>query len=214
MKKASIILLICLHSVGIFAHNAQISTIALVQSKDSKWHLILSASLTAFQYEIKNSNPSINLDSLNAEKFQRIILEHLRQKIDIKANGHQATLKNARVILGHQTDINFEVTNMSENLQSIDFQQLGFSTLRDHYCVLKIITKNGKENSFMLQKDNNYSVSLLAENTVLVEKDIQSESNFLLYFLVVIGLVALIFMYFKTSKYGAKNLITDGFYKE
>lgn len=212
MKKMSIILLIGLHSVGVFAHNAQISTIALVQSKDSKWHLILSASLTAFQYEIKNSNTSINLDSLKAEKFQRAILEHLRQKIDIKANGNHATLKNARVILGHQTDINFEVTDMPENLQTVDFQQLGFATLRDHYCVLKIITKMGNESSFMLQKDNNYSVALVEESNVLVEKVNQSESNFLFYF--ILGLVVLIFMYFKTSKYGAENLFTVSFYKK
>lgn len=205
MKKISIILLVCLHSVGIFAHNAQISTVALVQSKDSKWHLILSASLTAFQYEIKNSNPNINLDSLNAEKFQRIILDHLRQKIDIEANGHHATLSNARVILGHQTDINFEATDMPENLQTIDFQQLGFSTLRDHYCVLKIITKNGNENSFMLQKDNNYSVSLVAENTVLVEKVNQSESNFLIYLTVVLGIIGLIVVYLRASKNSGKR---------
>lgn len=209
MKKISIILLICLHSVGIFAHNAQISTIALVQSKDSKWHLILSASLSAFQYEIKNSNLSINLDSLNAEKFQRIILEHLREKIKIEANGHHATLKNARVILGHQTDINFEVTDMPENLQSIDFQQLGFSTLRDHYCVLKIITKNGNENSFMLQKDNNYSVSLVAENNVLVEKVNQSESNFLIYFLVVLGIIGLTVVYLRVSKNSIKSFFVN-----
>lgn len=205
MKKLSIILLICLHSMSIFAHNAQISTIALVQSKDSKWHLILSASLTAFQYEIKNSNPSINLDSLNAEKFQLVILEHLRQKIDIEANGHQATLKNARVILGHQTDINFEVIDMPENLQTIDFQQLGFSTLRDHYCVLKIITKNGNESSFMLQKDNNYSVSLVAENNVLVEKVNQSESNFLIYLLAVLGIIGLTVVYLRVSKNSVKS---------
>ncbi len=205
MKKTSIILLICLHSMSIFAHNAQISTIALVQSKDSKWHLILSASLSAFQYEIKNSNSSINIDSLNAEKFQRIILEHLRQKIDIKANGHQATLKNARVILGHQTDINFEVTDMPENLQTVDFQQLGFATLRDHYCVLKIITKSGIESSFMLQKDNNYSVSLVAENNVLVEKVNQSESNFLIYLLVVLGIIGLTVVYLRVSKNSVKS---------
>lgn len=209
MKKISIILLICLHSVGIFAHNAQISTIALVQSKDSKWHLILSASLTAFQYEIKNSNPSINLDSLNAEKFQRIILGHLRQKIDIEANGHHAALKNARVILGHQTDINFEVTNMPENLQRVDFQQLGFATLRDHYCVLKIITKNGKENSFMLQKDNNYSVSLVEESNVLVEKVNRSESDFLIYLLVLLGIIGLIVVYLRVSKNSVKSFLVN-----
>lgn len=209
MKKISIILLICLHSMSIFAHNAQISTIALVQSKDNKWHLILSASLSAFQYEIKNSNPTINLDSLNAEKFQRIILEHLRQKIDIKANGHHAALKNARVILGHQTDVNFEVTDMPENLQTIDFQQLGFSTLRDHYCVLKIITKNGNENSFMLQKDNNYSVSLVAENNILVEKVNQSESNFLIYLLVLLGIIGLIVVYLRVSKNSGKSFLVN-----
>jgi hypothetical protein len=205
MRKITIIALLFLNSLGLYAHNAQISTVALVQGKDSKWHLIISASLSAFQYELKNSDANINLDGLNADKFQAMILKHLREKIKIEANGQYATLKNARVILGHQTDINFEVTDMPENLQTIDFQQLGFSTLRDHFCVLKIITKNGNENSFMLQKDNNYNVSLATENNVLVEKINQSESNFLIYLWVILGIISLIIMYFKAPKYMVKG---------
>jgi len=201
MRKTTIIAIFLLNSLSSFAHNAQISTVALAQGKDNKWHMVMSASLSAFQFELKNSDPSINLESLNADKFQAMILKHLREKIHIEANGQFGTLKNARVILGHQTDINFEVTEMPENLQTIDFQQLGFSTLRDHYCVLKIITKNGKANSFMLQKENNYSVSLESENNILVETVNQNGSNILIYSFLFLILIILIALYIKTKKY-------------
>lgn len=200
MRKITIIALIFLNSLGLYAHNAQISTVALVQGKDKKWHMIISASLSAFQYELKNSDQSINLEGLNADKFQNLILKHLREKVEIEANGQRGMLRNARVILGHQTDINFEVTNMPENLQNIDFQQLGFSTLRDHFCIFKIITINGNANSFMLQKENNYSVSLASENNILVEKVNQNNSNILIYSFLFLCLGILIVMYFKTKK--------------
>lgn len=206
MKKISVFLLLSLYSIVLFAHNAQISTMVLVQSNDNKWHLILSTSLTAFQYELKNSNPKLNLENINAEQFQEIILKHLREKIQVEANNKNIPLKNARVILGHQTDINFELSNMPQNIEKLNIQNLGFSTLRDHYCVLKILRKNGMENNIMLQKDNKFMVSLEAKNDSLVEVVSHNESNSLIYFLVILVIPFLLIRIFKVRKNQKKIL--------
>lgn len=175
MKKAVLFSIIFIHSIYLYAHNAQLSTVALVQGKDSKWHLILSASLTAYQIELKNNIPSLNLDSLNADRFQDLLLKHLRSKIKIVANGdYQGILENGRVILGHQTDINFEVSGMPQKLQLLDFQQLGFETLIDHYCIFKIISLENEPGSFILQKDNKYNVVLKETNHVFMQQTINN----------------------------------------
>jgi hypothetical protein len=174
MKKGIIIITILIHSLAIYAHNAQISTAVLVQGKDHKWHLIVSASLSAFQYELKNTDPSLKLDSLDAKLLQKLIVNHLREKIKIKANeAEDAIFTNGNVILAHQTDVNFEVIGIPEKLQSINFKHLGFATLRDHHCILKIICLDNQQGSFVLQQDNQYAVSLKLSNHAFI----QSEEN-------------------------------------
>ena len=175
MKKMILFSIIFINTIHLYAHNAQLSTVALVQGKDYKWHLILSASLTAYQIELKNNNPSLNMDSLNADKFQELLLKHLRAKIKIVANDdYQGILENGRVILGHQTDINFEVSGMPKKLQLLDFQQLGFETLRDHYCIFKIISLENEAGSFILQKENKYNVTLKELNHVFTQQTVNN----------------------------------------
>lgn len=169
MKKISIILILFFNSFVGFSHNAQLSTMVLMQGKDKKWNLVISASLSAFQVELKNADPSLNLEKINADEFQALIVKHLRENIKIKANdGSEAQFVNGRVVLGHETDINFEVTNMPNNLQSLDLEHLGFGTIKDHFCVLKIASFANKSGEFLLQNENNHAVSLAVKNNIFI----------------------------------------------
>lgn len=180
MQQIAIFAILLLYTVALRAHTPQISSIALVQSKENKWNLVISASLSAFQYELMNSNPNQKLDSIPADQFQALIVEHLKKNINIEANHRFATLRNGKVILGHQTDINFEVSGMPDQLESLNLQQLGFGTLRDHYCVLKVITKDNSSNNFILQGGNNFSISLGLKDKVYSEQNEKSSLSWLL----------------------------------
>lgn len=202
MKKITLFAVLFLFSLlSLNAHNPQISTVALVQNKDNQWHLIISAGLSAYQYELKNTDMSINLDSLNADKFQRMIVAHLRKKITIKANGDETELKNAKVILGHQTDINFEVAGMPDELLSLDMEHLGFGTLKDHFCVLKVVTRDNESTNYILQNDNNHAVSFALKNKIFVETPKENTSNTLIVsLLVLVSAFVVAIAYFKNKK--------------
>ena len=160
MRKIAIIGILLLYTLALRAHTPQISSIALVQNKENKWNLVISASLSAFQYEMMNTYPDQKLDGIPADQFQAMIVRHLKKKIKISANKKVALLQNGKVILGHQTDINFDVLGMPEQLSSLHLQQLGFGTLRDHYCILKLITKGKNSENFILQHGNNFAIAL------------------------------------------------------
>lgn len=194
MRKITVIAIFLFSTLALHAHTPQISSIALVQNKENKWNLVISASLSAFQYELMNSNPNQKLDSIAADQFQAFIVEHLKKNIKIEANRRFATLRNGKVILGHQTDINFDVSGMPDQLESLNLQQLGFGTLRDHYCVLKVIAKNNSSNNFILQRGNNFSISLGLKNKAFVENTIKHSNNGFIVSAVVIVLLIFSFI--------------------
>jgi hypothetical protein len=202
MQKIIFFSFLLLESLLSFAHSPQISTVALVQSEGNKWHLIVSGSLGAYEIELKNNNTNLVLEGLKANEFQRMFIEHLFKKIKITANGeHQGVLKNAKIILGHQTDINFEVDGMPEKLTSLYIEQSGFETLRDHYCILKVITLAKESQNFMLQKNNDYSITLEYKNNIFTEKLSQKNDNWLFIITMITALFAsILFIFFKIRK--------------
>ena len=205
MKNTILFALLFFNAFAVWAHTPQISSIALVQNKDNKWNLVISASLSAFQYEAMNSHPGQKIDSITADAFQTMIVQHLREQISIVANNQEAWLEKGKVILGHQTDINFDVAGMPDHLRSLQLQQLGFGSLRDHYCVLKVITKDISSNNFILQKSNDFSSSLHLRDGQFIETSVRSKSpNWLLGGAIMA--VLLVFSYFIYQKYRVLSL--------
>lgn len=190
MRKLILLSLFLLGSLLSFAHNPQISSVALVQSQGNKWHLIVSCSLGAYEIELKNNHPNLALDRMNANEFQEMFIEHLMAKINITANKeYKGILKNAKVILGHQTDVNFEVSGLPEKLTNLQIEQSGFSTLKDHYCILKVITLAKESQNFILEKNNDYSITLDYSNNVFTEKQGKKSNYWLLVFPILIALI-------------------------
>jgi hypothetical protein len=205
MKKTIIFAILFFNVFVMWAHTPQISSIALVQNKDNKWNLVISASLSAFQFEAMNSRPGQKIDSITADAFQTMIVRHLREQISIVANDQEAWLEKGKVILGHQTDINFDVAGMPDQLRSLQLQQLGFGSLRDHYCVLKVITKEQSSRNFILQKSTDFSTSLHLRDGQFIETSDRSKSpNWLLGGAIMA--VLLVFSYFIYQKYRVLRL--------
>lgn len=170
MPRIALLVLFLTASLGVRAHNPQLSTMALVQGHDKTWTLNISASLTAFQYELKNSYPDQGIDRLDADAFQKKIIEHLRRKIHIQAGtGRTIRLAHGMIRLGHQTDVRFNVTGMPDQLQALQLRHLGFSTLKNQYCVLTIQTPASPTKTCILQDENAFLVSLQTDRHTLVE---------------------------------------------
>ncbi|QMW05179.1 hypothetical protein [Spirosoma foliorum] len=170
MKKLLFISLFMYMPISLLAHNPQISTLVLVQNEHKQWNLIIGSSLTAFQYALQNKgllNPS---DTIQAARFQKLILDYLRENIQLSSNGDQRiTLKNGMMILNHQTDVRYDLPEMPQQLQTLIIRQQSFASLKNHYCLLKISPYGGTSSSFILQPDNDFTISLQLEGNHLIE---------------------------------------------
>ncbi|MBN8823043.1 MULTISPECIES: LPXTG cell wall anchor domain-containing protein [unclassified Spirosoma] len=178
MKRAFLISLFLYIPTFLYAHNPQISTIVLAQNRAGQWNVLIGSSLSAFQYALQTKGLLKESDTLQAAAFQKMILEHLRENIQIRANGHgPIELKRGMVILNHQTDVRFDLSGMPQQLQTITIRQGSFASLRNHYCILKIFPDGGSVRSFILQESNDFMISLKLNNNELVEAFPEKHTN-------------------------------------
>lgn len=180
MKTLLLTLLLATLTGAGWAHSPQISTVTLTQNKDSTWTLMMRASLSAYQYELADGCINCQTNSILAADFQPLLLAHLRENIRIRANGSDTiSLQKGQVVLGHQTDVRFDVVGMPEQVQLLDVQQLSFAGLGQHVCILRVITLTSGSSTSVLQQDNDYAVSLAQQDNVLAEVTRSSETNWL-----------------------------------
>jgi len=196
MRKLLLVAVCLLNSAILRAHDPQLSTITLIQSKNNQWNLVVGSGLSACQYELKNSYPDINIDSLDANRFQALLLQHLKETIQIKCGSYVGELTNGMIILGHQTDVRFDVIGMPKKVTSLEIKQLGFGTLKNHSCILKVIAKSCDLGTFILQDDNNFSVVLEVKNSGLIEKVSGKSVSHWWFFISVACSAGFVFLYF------------------
>lgn len=152
-------------NLSLKAHNAQISTLSVVQNEDKKWRLIVSSGLSAFEFELRNKFPTLDLNTLKLNDFQKLFLANIKENISIEANGGNAIeLINGSIKIGHQTDARFDLSGMPDELEEFSISNQSFSTLTDHHYVINIITKKGSSQNFVLEKNNNFELALASEN--------------------------------------------------
>lgn len=170
MIRFVLVALILLNPLLGWAHSPLLSTAAITKNKNNTWSVHISASLSALQLELKNRYPTIQVDSLTADEFQRLVLRHLRETVTIEDSKKGAIeLKNGLIKLGHQTDIRFDITGISGQPRELRVQHLGFFTLRNHYCVFTIVTPETGRTNFILQQDNRFTVDLAFKGHSITE---------------------------------------------
>ena len=144
------------------AHSPLISTVALIKSKENSWTVHISASLSAFQYALTSDDKSLQLDSLSSDLFQQKIIDLLRRKLKIEISGDKDTkLEDGIVKLGHETEVVFKLSIKENNTESIKIKNESFLSISDHYCILKVITPERASSNILLEKSNEYAVTLL-----------------------------------------------------
>jgi len=167
MKKILLIISFLVINLSLKAHNAQISTLSIIQNGDKKWSLIVSSGLSAFEFELRNKFPTLDLNKLKLNDFQKLFLANIKENISIKANGgNSIELINGSIKIGHETDAKFDLSGMPDDLEAFSMTNHSFSTLTDHHCVMNIITKNGISQNFVLEKNNNFELSIDLKNGV------------------------------------------------
>ena len=177
MKKFLVVVFVGLFSMLSFAHNTSTSTTMLVQKENNSWILQISASLTAFQQEIRThfaDNPY-----KTPEEFQQMVLEHIKNNLDINFNnGDPIVLGEGIVKLGHETKVVFEVFNIPTDVQSVWIKNTAFNDIYKSKSALFLFKEGFDKNQFVLNNANDFTLALQANDNTFVEVDRQNKAGF------------------------------------
>lgn len=207
MYKALIIWLF--FSLGVYAHQADVSTTMLVEKENGAWILQVSAALTAFQYEIKANYP--DQEYKTPEEFKEMVISHLKKNLSFVFNdGTTILLKNAHVILGHETKVVFEVIGVPENIKNVVVTNSSFNGIHKNQSKLLLFKNGFQKEVFTLNDANNNSLILKAEENKFIEMPVNKEQRdyTALYNIAIVALILGIGNYFwmtrKEKKTGLK----------
>jgi hypothetical protein len=178
MKKLALIIIFLSSSTLMQAHQPDISTTMLVQQDNKTWVLQVSGSLTAFQTEIRKQ--FANTPYKTPEEFQEMVLEHMKNKINITINNQNAEVKltHGIVKLGHETKVVFQVMGVPDDIKQIEVSNTAFSDINRSQSALVLLKSGFNKEHFVLNKSNNFSIKLKTEGNTFV-KQIDNQASFL-----------------------------------
>lgn len=164
------ILIICLlfMAMTVKAHQADVSTIMLVEKKDNSWVLQISASLTAFQQEIRTHFAETPYQT--PEEFQQMVLEHIKNNLHLSFNGvGDISLSNGMVILGHETKVVFKVFGIPSEINSVLIKNSAFKDIHKNQSALFLFKEGFSKEQFVLNSANDHSLALVVNGNEFVE---------------------------------------------
>ena len=180
-------------AVSANAHQPDISSFTLIEHESGQWMLQLNASMTAFQYEVRNAYGEDSYAS--PEAFNQLLVNHLKKQIAIQVNGEEVTLRNGLVKLGHATTVAFELSEVPEAVTEVFVQNRGFENIHDSKVIFSIVKEGVERKQFVLNEENNFHLSVsLKEHRVLLAETLPNDYWIVIPVMVMIaGLLGLLF---------------------
>ena len=174
--KTIIYFITTLFSLTGFAHNPDFSTTMLVEQEHNVWVLQISASLTAFQQEIRGNFAETPYKT--PEEFQKMVLEHIKNNFQVSFNGGEfVSFGKGLVKLGHETKVVFEVLGIPKDITSVRVRNTTFDDMSRSQSAL-LLYKNGfSKEKFILNRENEYTLALETKGNNFVEVT-QAEAGF------------------------------------
>ena len=171
------------------AHQPSTSTTMLVEQNNT-WVLQISASLTAFQYEIETHYGKDAYKT--SEEFQAMVLEHVKKNLNITFNSDEKFILGKGIVkIGHETKVVFEVVNVPSDFKTIKLLNSSFKDIYNNQSALVILKEGVDKDHFVLNNKNNHTQHLMVEGSkyVLISKSEASFFTTTLLF-IIIGLTA------------------------
>jgi len=168
MFKKIIFFSFLLATITVKAHQPDVSTTMLVEKENNVWILQISASLTAFQQEIKTHFSETPYKT--PEEFQQMVLEHIKNNLKIRFNEDQEiTLSDGYVRLGHETKVVFEVFGVPAQINSVLVKNTAFEDIYKNKSALVLLKNGFNKEHFMLNEANDHTLSLQVDENEFVE---------------------------------------------
>lgn len=162
-------------TISVKAHQPDVSTTMLVEKENNTWVLQISASLSAFQQEIKTHFAEYK----SPEEFQQMVLEHIKNNFEITFNEDQAiTLNNGIVRLGHETKVVFEVFGVPTDIKTVFVKNSAFKDIHKNQSALVLLKEGFNKEHFVLNNKNNHTLKLIKDDNKFVLENMNEASFF------------------------------------
>lgn len=193
IKSLLIVLCVLCFSFKALAHQSDTSTTMLVQQKDHTWVLQISASLTAFQQEVKTHFSDTPYKT--PEEFKQMVLAHIKNNIHISFNGNkEIALENGIAQLGHESKVVFKVSGIPEYIHTATIKNTSFNNIYKSKSALILLKEGFNKKHFVLNDANNHSLSLQVNGNNFVEVTTHTASLFSpIMVMIIIAIVGLLF---------------------
>ncbi|MDO7173537.1 DUF6702 family protein [Mariniflexile sp. AS56] len=207
MFRKSMLVISLLITMVAQAHQPDVSTTMLVEKENNTWVLQISASLTAFQQEIRTHFAETPYKT--PEEFQQMVITHIKNNLEISFNGgNKITLGKGFVKLGHETKVVFEVVGVPLDMQSVVVKNSAFKDIFKNQSALVLLKNGFNKEHFVLNDANNHTLNLEVQTNKFVEKTDSQAASFPSeygYFLIAI-LLASLGVAFVIKKNNAKRI--------
>lgn len=168
MYKRILFLGLLLVSMVTKAHQADVSTTMLVERENNTWVLQISASLTAFQHEVRTHFSETPYET--PEEFQQMVLEHMMNNLHFSFNGgEEVTLSHGVVKLGHETKVVFEVFGIPSVINSVLVKNTAFKDIHKNQSALFLFKEGFNKEQFLLNNANNHALALEVSGNKFME---------------------------------------------
>ncbi len=185
MKRYILLCIAGLFSIASFAHQPNASTTMLVEKDNNVWVLQISASLTAFQQEVRTHFAETPYKT--PEEFQQMVLEHLKNNLHISFNGDNISFGKGVVNLGHETKVVFEVFGIPSDINSVQIENAAFDDIYKSKSTLILLKEGFEKELFGLNNANNHTLKLYVEGNAFKILDSDESNNSASYFGWVLG---------------------------
>ena len=191
-----IIALLSLVSMTAIAHQPDISTTMLVEKEDGQWMVVLRASLTAFQHEVRYTYGEDSYKS--PEAFHELVKAHLRKHVNIQFNSlPTCTFGQIDVKLGHETSVTMELIGAASNVSDLKVKNSAFMDIHKNQSALIVLKEGFLKSQFIMTNDNDHTIQLKAENNefISIGNEIDESINLSTSFMI-IGTIGILFIGF------------------
>ena len=177
MFKRTLFVVVLLITISAKAHQADVSTTMLVERENNTWVVQISASLTAFQHEIRTHFSETPYKT--PEEFQRMVLEHMKNNFLINFNGENISFGEGVVQLGHETKVVFEVFGIPSDIQTVQVKNTAFQDINKNQSALVLLKEGFNKEHFVLNDANDHTLNLYVEgNTFKILDTATANSSF------------------------------------
>ena len=150
-------------STTALAHSPDFSSIIISKTENGQIVLQITSSLTAFQQEVNYVNGEGAYPS--PEEFQDLVLQLFKSRFSFVLNNNDTIkFKNSKVLLGHETKIVAEISNLPEEVNHIYLKNALFKDLHNSQSVAIFLLDGFPEEKFTLQRDNQHELNIILED--------------------------------------------------